>query len=381
MLQNRKYLLFFKIIIVFVLPAVICFYLYPITKEEVRLEKQVNKEYILSVPNINDQFPKFLLANLLNIPLNLDWYDICVLNQMSVSLNNRELTKDEKQEAGIGLSVIIYDLEKQSILGKIATTTPHETIKCIKFNATVDKGFTWKTYDMEARITVYKKGKGLLVSSGSMSMGDSKLFVRNNRLALSLRYITLFLIWWGIILLVRGILGFVFSRKINKTINMKQDLHKEKSLKYLLFYILLVFVIFIFVLSKIYGFKVASEIIQSLGIGLGSFFAGLAGLTAFLEWHNNKTKRAEKYIEELKGRYPRKLLSRKKIRIMRKVDTNMIYLLDERDKTSRWFQDQEARKDLGFSSSDTSGDISENDLAEYSEDDPIVSKKNYKIIN
>jgi len=162
---------------------------------------------------------------------------------------------------------------------------------------------------------------------------------------------------------------------------MKQDLHKEKSLKYLLFYILLVFVIFIFVLSKIYGFKVASEIIQSLGIGLGSFFAGLAGLTAFLEWHNNKTKRAEKYIEEVKGRYPRKLLSRKKIRIMRKVDTNMIYLLDERDKTSRWFQDQEARKDLGFSSSDTSGDISENDLAEYSEDDPIVSKKNYKIIN
>ena len=156
---------------------------------------------------------------------------------------------------------------------------------------------------------------------------------------------------------------------------MNQDLYEKEPFKNLLFVILFVF-IFIFILSIKYGVKFTSEIVQSFGIGFGTFFAGLAGLTALLDWYG-KIRRAERYIKELKDKYPRKLLNKKKLRIMHKTGTNMIYLLDERDKTSRWVQDQEARKDLGFSSSDTSGDISKEELVKYSEGDPIVSKKNY----
>jgi hypothetical protein len=114
------------------------------------------------------------------------------------------------------------------------------------------------------------------------------------------------------------------------------------------------------------------------GIGLGSFFAGLAGLTAFLEWYD-KAKRAERYIKDLKERYPRKLLNDGKLKIVQRAESDMVYLLDERDGklTKRWFQDQEARKDLGFSRFDTSKTMSNEELDKYVEDIPIVAKKNF----
>jgi len=150
---------------------------------------------------------------------------------------------------------------------------------------------------------------------------------------------------------------------------------KQIPIKDLLVYILIVFIILILVSLNYYGIEVTSKITQSFGIGLGSLFAGLAGLTAFLEWYD-KAKRAEKYIKELKGKFPRKLLN-KQFKIVQKTGTDMVYLIDERDKTSHWFKDREARKDLGYSHSDTLIYLTNDELAEYSEDDPIVSKKDY----
>jgi hypothetical protein len=161
-------------------------------------------------------------------------------------------------------------------------------------------------------------------------------------------------------------------------IKIKKILDKI-TVKNILFCVLISSVILIVWSSCIYGVKATATMAQSFGIGLGSLFAGLAGLTAFLDWFD-KAKRAEKYIKELKEKYPRKLLNDGKLKIVRKTDSNMVYLLDERNNNfiKRWFQDQEARKDLGFSSSDTEEKtMSNEDLKKYIEEDPIVAKKNF----
>lgn len=160
--------------------------------------------------------------------------------------------------------------------------------------------------------------------------------------------------------------------------NIKQILYKEITAKNILFVVLILSLVLIICSVYLFGTEATSKMTQSFGIGLGSLFAGLAGLTAFLDWLD-KAKRAEKYIKELKNKYPRKLLNEGKLKIVQRAGTDMIYLLDKRNNElrMRWFQDREARKDLGFSSSDTSESISSEDLSKYIEEDPIVAKKNF----
>lgn len=153
---------------------------------------------------------------------------------------------------------------------------------------------------------------------------------------------------------------------------------KEVSIKDILISILIFSIFSIISSGYVYGAKETAKLTQSFGIGLGSLFAGLAGLTAFLDWFD-KSKRMERYIKEFKEKYPRKLLGEGKLKLVGRENSSMIYLLDKRDNklVKRWFQDQEARSDLGFSSSDTSEIMSDEDLSKYTEEDPILPKKNY----
>lgn len=159
---------------------------------------------------------------------------------------------------------------------------------------------------------------------------------------------------------------------------VKQILNKEITSKDILFGALILSLVAIICSINIFGTEATSKMTQSFGIGLGGLLGGLAGLTAFLDWLD-KEKRAEKYIKELKNKYPKKLLAEGKLKIVQRADTDMVYLLDKRNDnlTRRWFQDQEARKDLGFSSFDTSETMSNEELNKYIEDDPIVAKKKF----
>jgi len=164
--------------------------------------------------------------------------------------------------------------------------------------------------------------------------------------------------------------------KVKPVMNKFNNFFESITFKDVLFIFLILSIIFLVYCFYKYGTKETAEISQSLGIGLGSLFGGLAGLTAFLDWFGRE-KKAERYIKELRGKYPRILLNSGELKIVQKKGSDMIYLIDERDRSRRWFQDQEARKDLGFSRDDTSGVMTHNELADYLEESPIVAKKNF----
>ncbi len=141
--------------------------------------------------------------------------------------------------------------------------------------------------------------------------------------------------------------------------------------KYLIFVLVIAFVI-----SKYYfGTKVTSEIFQSFGIGFGSFFGGLGGLTAFSDWRDKK-RRGIDYINKLQDKYPRKYLNHKLSIVQKESTIGWLFLLDKETKIKYWIKDPQALTDLGYSYADVTT-IPDKEFDNYSQGDPIRSIKDF----
>lgn len=120
-----------------------------------------------------------------------------------------------------------------------------------------------------------------------------------------------------------------------------------KELKQFGLFFLVTFLIF----GKLFGFRDGSEIIQSVGIGLGAVLAGLGGFTVFYDWLE-KQKSTDKRIQELKIKYPRKKLGDNFEIIQPNTQLGWIHLLDKESKTIHWVKDLSTLRKLGFSGED-----------------------------
>lgn len=92
--------------------------------------------------------------------------------------------------------------------------------------------------------------------------------------------------------------------------------------------------------------KTVSEIIQSLGIGIGAFFGALGGLKVFLDWRVSKQK--EDYLKELRRKYPREGLDKDFMIADTDEAPGTWYILDDRGNTRHWIETMETMLDMGF---------------------------------
>jgi hypothetical protein len=116
-----------------------------------------------------------------------------------------------------------------------------------------------------------------------------------------------------------------------------------------------------------------STIIYNLGLGIGGFLGGLAGLRYIGEWLEKQ--RRQQLIREYQRRYPKKLedneqgweLSHNPER------KGHLYLLDHRDKTRHWIANWRTFQDL-FTNVPNDGDERKDQLfREYTDKDHILT--------
>ena len=118
-------------------------------------------------------------------------------------------------------------------------------------------------------------------------------------------------------------------------------------------WVLIIFGVVFLILGCFFGFKLGSEIFQSLGIGFGAVSGGLGGLAAFLGWWE-KENRKESTIQGLKEMFPRKDKGKTYDIIQPKFKPGWIHLLDKRQgkKIKHWIKDVQTLRAFGFSGQD-----------------------------
>ncbi len=124
-----------------------------------------------------------------------------------------------------------------------------------------------------------------------------------------------------------------------------------------IFYTLIFFAFITCVFGIFFGYKEGSEIIQSLGLGLGAVLGALGGVTAFWEWIEKEKDKAENRdakVNEFKKLFPRTDLGRTFDIIQPNRLIGWIHLVDKRQKpeVKHWIKDVRTLRDLGFSGSD-----------------------------
>ncbi|HSX15218.1 MAG TPA: hypothetical protein VLF40_00315 [Candidatus Saccharimonadales bacterium] len=128
--------------------------------------------------------------------------------------------------------------------------------------------------------------------------------------------------------------------------------------------------------------KEVADIIQSLGIGIGSFLGGFGALKILGDWLDKK--RAVRNKKKLLRLYPKSGLGQDFVLVRHNYSkdpvrpgearvvgsSNHVYLCDKRAFAKHWVANMETLEALGFNSGEVQG-VSKKEIDEYANSSPI----------
>ncbi len=114
--------------------------------------------------------------------------------------------------------------------------------------------------------------------------------------------------------------------------------------------------------------KTLSEIVQSLGIGIGAALGGAGAFSAISEY--SRHKRNERRIRFTRGRYPPDDW-KKTFYLYRQHGSNPVYICDIDSKTRSWISSGEIMLKLGYDNNMVE-DVTKKELDEYEQAIPVI---------
>lgn len=136
--------------------------------------------------------------------------------------------------------------------------------------------------------------------------------------------------------------------------------------------------LFVAIFSVIFKFlkwlfsEQGSHVIYNLGLGMGSFLGGLAGLAYVHEWLKNYKRK--QLVKKYKKKYPKELEDQSGWELTHDPKRKgHLYLLDHRDKSRHWIANWDSFRDL-FINVPEYGDERKNKLfIQYTQEENIIT--------
>ena len=206
--------------VVFIVPSLfITFFLFglPFKKVVIDTNNFQKNEYSISL-KISDEFTRTFLAKIFQTSLSLDWYDICLVNQNEIFINDKPaILKDllkQDPEAGAMELIISYsdnatsslytDLLEKSKECKTLDLKASPTIRLIELSRRSPEKFEADVRAVVSRGDVRLQGIAVMLSSEK-----SYAYFKNNLLAWILKFTVILGVVAALILFTKKLLTFV----------------------------------------------------------------------------------------------------------------------------------------------------------------------------
>jgi|GEM_PF-2100416 len=242
----KKFRKLFKIIILIIIPLFISIFCALDYKyEEIKIVKEdfPFSQYInIDSPDLNNHFLRYIISKIINTSFDLDFYDVCVQNNVYVEKNGEKMTDTELINNKIlgNIMVNIYPMKsnllinqmfsylkeknknfvnydnKEKVLYYTLFSEPGKT-KCLKLLFEED-GFIFKNLSIQVTSKTYI---GDANGDYSLKVGDttitpylnqSKIFILTNIWSIIIKAIIIFILIDGIFLIIYQIFNIIKNR-------------------------------------------------------------------------------------------------------------------------------------------------------------------------
>lgn len=206
-----------RFLVIFLIPIGITSLLFPPLKK-VKINIAPEDDYTITQAYIDNELSRSFVAEIIQMSTRINKYDLCVKSNDYVKVDNEEIKPNINNEGGLFWVWItkIYDtldiLDSEQVK---LSVNPGEK-RCVTFfNDGV--GFTIGKFSVSPLIlkeiaSNIKEENDTESSRIDVFIKDYDFYIKNNKTSLFLKYLTLLLIWSGVVVLMREVKNFVFKK-------------------------------------------------------------------------------------------------------------------------------------------------------------------------